>query len=118
MSRHLLSLSDEQRTSFDLEACVTHAEVLNQRPRATVPTPFPQDPRRWLSHDRFTPRPLPLTQEGDVAGGRRWLVGATIDFGFPRALCAPPYGTRGGPCDDPASLVFLDIAAQVDRSPD
>ena len=61
---------------------------------------------------------MTLPQEGDVDGGLSWLVGATIDFGFTRSIGAPNYGTRGGPCYDPASLVFLEIAAQVDRYPD
>ena len=30
MSRHILSLSDEQLTAFDLDAFVAHAEILNQ----------------------------------------------------------------------------------------
>ena len=114
MSRHILSLPDAHLTPFALDAFVTHAEVLNQRHRETFTTPFPKDPSRWLSHYNFTPRPLTFTQEGDIDGGRSWLVGATLDFSFTRALCAPNYGRRGGPCYDPASLVFLEVAAKVD----
>jgi len=118
MSRHIISLSDEQLTSFDLEAFVIHAEALNQHHREAFTTPFPKDPSRWLSHYHFTPRPLTLTPEGNVEGGLSWLVGATIDFSFTRAICAPLYGTRGGPCYDPASLVFLEVAAKVDQYAD
>ena len=35
MNRHILSLSHEQLTSFDLEAFVTQAEALNQHHRET-----------------------------------------------------------------------------------
>jgi hypothetical protein len=118
MSRHILSLPDAQLTSFDLDAFVAHAETLNQRHRAVCTTPFPKDPRRWLSHYHFTPRPLALTQDGDVEGGLGWLVGAMIDFSFTRSICAPKYGARGGHCYDPASLVVLEVVAKVDRSPD
>jgi len=59
-----------------------------------------------------------LTTAGDIDGGLSWLVGATIDFSFTRAICAPNYGARGGPCYDPASLVFLEIAAKVDQYAD
>ena len=41
MSRHILSLSDEQLTAYDLDAFVAHAEVLNQHNRDTFTTPFP-----------------------------------------------------------------------------
>ena len=34
MNRHMLSLSREQLTSFDLEAFVTQAKALNQHHRA------------------------------------------------------------------------------------
>jgi hypothetical protein len=50
-----------------------------------------------------------------VDGGLSWLVGATVDFSFTRSLCAPSYGTRGGSCYDPASLVVLEVAAKVDQ---
>jgi hypothetical protein len=97
---------------------VTHAAVLNQRHREAFTTPFPKDPSRWLSHDRLTPWPLTFTQEGDVDGALSWLLGAIINFGFTRAICAPHDGRRGGPCDDSASLVLLERAAKVDRYPD
>lgn len=115
MSRHMLSLSREQLTSFDLEAFVIQADALNQHHRETFTTRFPKVPSRWLSHYVFTPRPIVLTREGDVDGGLSWLVGATIDFSFTRSICAPHYGVRGGPCDDPASLMVLEVAASVDQ---
>ena len=34
---------------------------------------------------------------------------------FTRSLCATAYGARGGSCYDPASLVFLEVAAKVDQ---
>lgn len=115
MSRHILSLSPEQLTDFDLDAFVAHAERLNQQNRETFTTPFPKAPSRWLSHYRFQPQPLVFTSEGDVDGGLSWIVGATVDFSFTRALCAPYYGTRGAPCYDPASLIMLEIATKVDQ---
>ena len=115
MSRHIVSLSHEHLTSFDLEAFMTHVAALTQHPREAFTIPFPKAPNRWLSHYHFTPRPLTLTQDGDVEGGLSGLVGATIDFSFTRAICAPNYGTRGGPCYDPASLVVLEVAAKVDQ---
>ncbi len=115
MSRHILSLSHEQLTSFDLDAFVAHAEALNQHHGETFTTPFPKAPSRWLSHYEFTPRSLALTPEGDVEGGLSWLVGSTIDLSFTRSICAPHYGTRGGACYDPASLVLLEVAAKVDQ---
>src|SRR5499427_1742563 len=115
MSRHMLSLSREQLTSFDLEAFVVQADALNQHHRETFTTRFPKAPSRWLSHYAFTPRPIVLTHEGDVEGGLSWLVGATIDFSFTRSICAPHYGVRGGPCYDPASLMVLEVAASVDQ---
>jgi len=111
----MLTLSHEQLTSFDLDAFITHADILNQHHRDTFTTSFPKAPSRWLSHYVFTPRPLVLTREGDVDGGLSWLVGTTIDFSFTRSICAPHYGVRGGPCYDPASLVLLEIAAHVDQ---
>jgi hypothetical protein len=48
---------------------------------------------------------MALTSEGDVEGGRSWLIGVTMDCSFTRSICAPHYGTRGGLCYDPASLV-------------
>ena len=115
MSRHILSLCHEQLTSFDLDAFVAHADALNQHNREVFTTPFPKAPSRWLSHYAFTPRPLGLTHKGDVQGGLSWLVGATIDFSFTRAICAPHYGVRGNCCYDPASLVVLEVAAKLDQ---
>jgi hypothetical protein len=46
------------------------------------------------------------------------LVGAALDFSFARDLCEGAYGTRGGNCYDPASLLFLEVAAKVDGYPD
>ncbi len=115
MSRHILSLSDEQLTAFDLDALIAQAEVLNQHNRMAFTTPFPKAPSRWLSHYEFTPHPIELTSQGNVDGDLSWLVGATLDFSFTRALCAPYYGTRGGPSYDPASLVMLEVAAKVDE---
>jgi hypothetical protein len=115
MSRHIISLCHEQLTAFDLEAFVTHAHAFNQHTRETFTTLFPKPPSRWLSHYAFTPRPMALTSEGDVEGGLSWLVGAAIDFSFTRSICAPHYGTRGGPCYDPASLIVLEVAAKVDQ---
>jgi hypothetical protein len=115
MSRHMLSLSPDQRTAFDLDAFVAHAEALNQHNRNTFTTRFPKDPSRWLSHYAFTPHPMAFTSQGDVDGGLSWLVGATLDFSFTRALCAPRYGARGGRCFDPASLIILEVAIKVDQ---
>jgi len=89
MSRYMLSLSHEPLTSFDLDAFGAPADALNQPNRKAFTTPFPKAPRRWLSHYECTPRPIALTREGDVEGGRRWLVGATLDCRCTRALCAP-----------------------------
>jgi len=118
MNRHMLSLSHEQLTAFDLDAFVAHADALNQHNRAAFTTPFPKAPSRWLSHYECTPRPMALTREGDVDGGLSWLVGATLDFSFTRAFCAPHYGTRGNGCYDPVSLVVLAVAAKVDQDVD
>jgi hypothetical protein len=105
MSRHMLSLSHEQLTAFDLEAFRIHAAACNQHHLEACPTPFPKAPSRWLSPYQFTLRPIAVTSTGEVAGGLSWLVGATIDFRFTRSICAPHYGARGGSCYDPASLV-------------
>lgn len=118
MSRHIISLSQEQLTSFDLEAFVTHADTLNQCHREAFTTPFPKASSRWLSHYHFLPRPVGLTTQGNIEGGLSWLVGATIDFSFTRAICASNYGTRGGHCYDPASLVVLEVMAKVDQYAD
>jgi hypothetical protein len=88
MSRHSISLSREQLTSFDLDAFVSHANALNQHHRETFTTPFPKSSSRWLSHYHFTLRPLALTTEGDVEGGLSsnrattsfTLVGTFADF--------------------------------------
>jgi hypothetical protein len=115
MSRSILALSPEQLTSFDLETFMTHAKALNQKHLEACTTPFPKAPSRWLSHYAFIPHPIALTSQGDVDGGLSWLVGATLDFSFSRSLCAPYYGTRGGSCYDPASLVVLEVSAHVDH---
>jgi hypothetical protein len=101
--------------SVDLEAFATHAHTFNQHMRETCTTLFPKAPSRWLSHYQFTPRPIVPTREGGVEGGLSWLVGATIDFSFTRAICAPHYSARGGRCYDPASLVVLEVVAKVDQ---
>ena len=118
MSRHIIYLSHEQLMCFALDAFVSHADTLNQHHRETFTAPFPKAPSRWLSHYRFTPRPLSLTTEGDIEGGLSWLVSATIDFSFTRSICASHYGTRGGHCYDPASLVALEVSAKVDQDVD
>ena len=59
-----------------------------------------------------------MTREGDIEGGLSWLVGATMDFSFTRSLCAPYYGARGNGCYDPASLVVLEVAANVEQDVD
>ncbi len=115
MSRHILSLSPEQLTAFDLDAFVAHAQRLNHHHRDTFTTAFPKAPSRWLSHYDFTPQALELTPEGDIEGGLSWLVGATLDLSFTRALCASRYGARGAPCYDPASLIVLEMATKVDQ---
>ena len=115
MSRSMLALPPEQLTPFDLDAFIAHAEALNQHNRETFTTPFPTAANRWLSHYAFTPHPLALTSQGEVDGGLSWLVGVTLDFSFTRSLCATSYGTRSGSCYDPASLVFLAVAAKVDQ---
>jgi hypothetical protein len=115
MSRHILSLSPEQLTAFDLDALLAHAERLNQRNRETFTTAFPKAPSRWLSHYQFRPQAIEFTSEGDVDGGLSWLVGTTIDFSFTRSLCAPYYRARGGHCYDPASLLVLEMVTKVDQ---
>jgi hypothetical protein len=114
----MLSISPEQLTSFDLDAFIAHAEVLNEQNRQTFTTPFPKASSRWLSPYEFTPQPIAFTSPGDVDGGLSWLVGSTLDLSFTRALCATSYGARGGACYDPASLVFLEVAAKVDQYTD
>ena len=111
----MLSLAPEQLTPFALDAFIAHAHTLNQHNRNTFTTPFPKASSRWLSHYVFTSHPIALTSQGDVDGGLSWLVGATLDFSFTRSLCAASYGSRGGLCYDPASLVVLEVAAKVDQ---
>jgi hypothetical protein len=113
MSRHMLSLSPEQLTAYDLDTFIAHAKALNQHHRDTCTTPFPKAPSRWLSHDDLTPHPIALTSQGDVDGGLSWLLGATLDFSFTRALCAPHSGARGGRCYAPASLIVREVATKV-----
>ena len=115
MSRSIVSLPTEQLTPFALDAFIAQAEVLNEQNRQTFTTPFPKASSGWLSHYEFTPYPIVFTSQGDVDGSLTWLVGATLDLSFTRALCAPHYGARGGSCYDPASLVFLEVAAKVDQ---
>jgi hypothetical protein len=103
---------------LDLEAFISQAEALNQHNQATFTTPFPKNPSRWMSRYHFHPRPITFTDTGAVEGGLSWWVGATLDCSFARDLCAGVYDARGGHCYDPASLVFLEVAAQVDGSCD
>ena len=118
MSRKELLLPQEHLVPLDLEAFVNEAATLHQRTVAAFAHPFPKAPDRWLSHDQFRPRPIAFTLEGEVEGGLRWLLGATSDLCFTRALCAPYDAKEGGPCDDPASSFFLEVASRVDGSPD
>ena len=118
MDRKIIPVSHAQLTSFNLDAFVRQAEALNQRNRERFTRPFPKRPSRWISHYQFQPRPLAFTDQGAVEGNLSWLVGATLDFSFARDLCAPSYGARGGNCYDPASLLFLEVAAKVDGYPD
>src|SRR4029434_3633451 len=115
MSRSILSLAPEQLMPFDLDAFIAHAHALNQHNRITFTTPFPKASSRWLSHYEFTPHPIEFTSQGDVDGGLSWLVGVTLDFSFARSLCAASYGSRGGSCYDPASLVVLEVAGKGDQ---
>jgi hypothetical protein len=115
MSRHILSLSRDQLTAFDLDAFIAHAKALNQHNRDIFTTPFPKASSRWISRYAFTPHSIALTSQGDVDGGLSWLVGSTLDFSFTRSLCAPSYGARGGRCYDPASLIVLEVAPKVDQ---
>lgn len=118
MTRKIIPVSHSLLTSLDLEAFVSQAKALNQQNRERFTTPFPKPSSRWISHYQFQPRPITFTDKGAVEGGLSWLVGATLDFSFARDLCASAYGTRGGPCYDPASLLFLEVAAKVDGYPD
>jgi hypothetical protein len=114
MSRTTLPLSQERIAPFDLEAFVRAAATLNQGTSETFTTPVPKAPARWLSHDQFQPCPIEFTAAGEVEGGLRWLIGATIDRHFTRALFAPYSSTEGGHCYDPASSFFLELACRVD----
>jgi len=118
MSRTKLPLSQEHIAPFDLEAFVHAAATLNQRTLETFTTPFPKGPDRWLSHYHFQPRPIDCTAEGEVEGGLSWLLGATLDLSFTRALFAPSYSKEGGHCYDPASSFFLEVACRLDGYPD
>ena len=118
MSRTKLPLSQERIAPLNLEAFVNEAAKLNHRTSETFTTPFPKAPTRWLSHDRFQPRLSELTAEGEVEGGLSWLLGATIDRSFTRALLAPYSSKAGGYCYDPASSWFLEVASRLDRYPD
>ncbi|MDH3599084.1 MAG: hypothetical protein OEU26_05525, partial [Candidatus Tectomicrobia bacterium] len=118
MNRKIIPVSHFQLTSLDLEAFISQAEALNQRNQETFATPFPKNPSRWISHYPFHPRPITFTDQGGVEGDLSWLIGATLDFRFARDLCAGAYGARGGHCYDPASLLFLEVAAKVDSYPD
>ncbi|MGH8057989.1 MAG: hypothetical protein ACREOH_12250 [Candidatus Entotheonellia bacterium] len=118
MSRTTRPLSQERIAPFDLEACVREAATLNQRALEVFTHPFPKAPDRWVSHDQFSPRPIEFTAEGEVEGGLSWLMGATIDLSFTRALFAPSYSKEGGHGYDPASAFFLEVASRVDGYPD
>ena len=118
MSRTKLPLPQERIAPFDLEAFVNEATILNQSTLEAFTTPFPKGPDRWLSHYQFKPRPIEFTAEGEVEGGLSWLIGATIDLSFTRALFAPYYSKEGGHCYDPASSFFLELASRVDRYSD
>jgi hypothetical protein len=118
MNRKIISVAPSQLTSVDLEAFISQAKALNQQNRERFTTPFPKPDSRWISHYQFQPRPITFTDKGAVEGNLSWLVGATLDFSFARDLCAGAYGTRGGHCYDPASLLFLEVTAKVDGYPD
>jgi hypothetical protein len=118
MSRTKLPLSREHITPFDLEAFVNEAATLNQRTLESFTVSFPKAPHRWLSHYHFRPRPIEFTAAGEVEGGLSWLIGATIDLSFTRALFAPYYSKEGGHCYDPASSLFLELACRADGYPD
>jgi len=118
MSRTNLPLLQESIAPFDLEAFMQEAATQNQRAREAFTLPFPKAPDRWLSHYQFRPRPIEFTVEGEVEGGLSWLMGATIDLSFTRALFAPYYSKEGGHCYDPASSFFLELACRLDGYPD
>ena len=118
MSRKERLVPQEHLRPFDLETCVHEAATLNQRTVETYTRPFPKAPERWRAHDYCRPRPIELTAEGEVEGGLRGLLGATIDLRCTRALCAPYYSKEGGHGYDPARSCFLEGASRVDGSPD
>ena len=118
MNRKIIPVSHVQLTSLDLDAFVRQAKALNQRNRERFTSPFPKCPSRWISHYQFQSRPITFTDTGAIEGGLSWLVGTPLDFSFTRDLCAESYGARGGTCYDPASLLFLEVAAKVDGYPD
>ena len=118
MNRKMIPVSHSQLTSVDLEAFVSQAKALNQLNQARFTTPFPKHDSRWISHYQCQPRPITFTDKGAVEDGLSGLVGATLDFSFAHDLCAGAYGARGGHCYDPASLLFLEVAAKVDGYPD
>jgi hypothetical protein len=107
-------MSQERIAPFDLEAFVQAAATPNQRTSETFTTPFPKAPDRWLSRYRFRPLLIVFTAEGEVKGGLSWLIGATIDLNFTRALFAPSYAKAGGHGDNPARAFFLELACRVD----
>jgi hypothetical protein len=118
MSRKPLLLPQEHIRPFDLETFVNEATKLNQYTMAIYTRPFPKAPDRWLSHYHFRQRTIEFTAEGEVEGGLSWLIGATIDLRFTRALFAPYYSKEGGHCYDPASSFFLEVASRIDGYPD
>jgi hypothetical protein len=118
MSRTKLPLSQERIAPFDLEAFVNAAATLNQRTLEAFITLFPKGPDGWLSHYPFQARPIEFTAEGEVEGGLSWLIGATLDLRFTRALFAPYDSKEGGHCYAPARSFFLEVASRVDRYPD
>ena len=89
MSRKELPFSQANIAPFDLEAFVQEAAQLGQRALEAFAIPFPKAPDRWLSHDQCRPRPIECTAEGEVEGGRSWLIGSTLDVSFTRSLLPP-----------------------------
>ena len=118
MSRKELPLAGEKIRAFDLESLQEKAAELNRRHEEAFSTPFPKAPDRWLSRYQFEPRPIEFTPDGEVEGRLSWLMGSLFDFSFTRAVFAPHYGKEGGPCFDPASLFFLELATRIDIYPD
>jgi hypothetical protein len=89
MNRTDLPLLEQSSAPFDLETFVKEAATRNQHTLEAFTLPFPKAPDRWLSHDQCRPRPVECTVEDE--GGLSWLIGATIDLRFTRALLAPYY---------------------------